>query len=85
MADIAPDLINPHEPSELCGDTHCWSHDLDEPGAGAWRICFECKHVYRSPEELQREWKDNAPPDLRGEPAPPVDKIYFCPLCMHDW
>ena len=85
MADIAPDLVNQHEPSGECGDLHCYSHDLDEPDEGAWRACFECKHVYRSPEELQREWTQNAPPDLAGLAPPPVEDIYFCPLCMHDW
>jgi len=86
MADITPDLVNPHEPSEACGDTHCWSHDVDESDAGAWRVCFECRHVYQSPEELQREWTENAPPDLPDRETPPaVERIYFCPLCLHDW
>lgn len=81
----APDLLNPHEPSRACGDTHCYSHGTDEAAEGGWRVCFECKHVYRTAEELQREWAANAPPDIRGRPAPPVEQIYFCPLCMHDW
>ena len=37
-----------------CGETHCHIHHLDEPGEGAYRRCFECGHVYRSAEELQR-------------------------------
>lgn len=81
----APELVNQHEPSAACGDMHCHSHYVDEPADGAWRVCFECGHVYRSPEELQREWTENAPPDMRDEPAPPVEQIYFCPLCVHDW
>ena len=85
MPDIAPDLVNPHDPGPECGDTHCYSHGVDESDAGAYRVCFECKHVYRSPEELQREWTENAPPDLRDEPAPPADEIGFCPLCLHSW
>lgn len=66
--------------------THCYMHHSDESPEGAWRICGECFHVYRSPEDLQREWTDNAPPDLPGrETPPPVENIYFCPLCVHDW
>ena len=82
----APDLVNPHEPSEECGDTHCYSHGVDESDVGMWRACLECRHVYRSPEELRREWTDNAPPDLPDrDTPPPVEQIYFCPLCLHDW
>ena len=82
----APDPVNPHEPSGACGGLHCYSHGVDEPGDGAFRICFECGHAYRTPEEIQREWTANAPPDLPDrETPPPVEQIYFCGLCLHDW
>jgi hypothetical protein len=69
-----------------CGETHCHIHHLDEPGEGAYRRCFECGHVYRSAEELQREWTAGAPSDLAGRMTPPaVSQIFFCPLCSHDW
>lgn len=85
MADIAL-RTDVHEPSDACAAVHCWGHDVDEDSEGAWRVCFECKHAYRSPDELQREWVANAPPDLPDrETPPPVERIYFCPLCMHDW
>jgi hypothetical protein len=79
-------LVNPHDPSPACDETHCWSHGIDEPGEGAYRRCFECGHVYRSAEELQREWVANAPPDL-ADPGklPPAEEIFFCSLCGHDW
>ena len=83
MTEIAPDLINPHEPGPECGDTHCWSHGVDESDAGAWRVCFECGHVYRTPEELRREWTASAPPEMRDLDAPPAGDIDFCALCMH--
>jgi hypothetical protein len=86
----------PHEiGSEECiPDSHCHWHDEDERSLPSYRICFECSHVYRSPEELQREWLENYPedpegkwgsPTLRPALAPPVDGIYFCPLCFHDF
>lgn len=81
----APELVHPHEPSAACGDTHCYSHDVDESDVSAYRRCGECGHVYRSPEELQREWTENAPPDLPDRTPPPVEDIYFCCLCLHDW
>ena len=88
MADIAPDLVNPHEESEACGGTHCHSHGLDESDVGAWRVCGECGHVYRSPEDLRRVWADEVGPAYAPGPAPevpPADEILACPLCSHDW
>ena len=86
----------PHEiGSASCNSKlHCWSHDIDEPDQPCWRVCLECMHVYRSPEELQREWLENYPEDLEGQWGPPMPRpakaipvkdIYFCPLCSHDF
>lgn len=90
MADIAPDLVNPHEPSEACGDTHCYWHHVDESDAGAYRVCFECKHVYPTAEALREAWVDTAADGYAPEVptsagAPPAEQIYGCPLCAHDW
>ena len=74
-----------HEPTDECAAVHCWGHDLDEPREDVWRECFECKHAYRSPEELRREWAKYAPPEMRNDPAPAVLDIDFCPVCMHGW
>ena len=79
-------MTSPHAPAAGCEDRHCYAHDADEEPAGAWRVCGECFHVFAGPADLQREWAANAPPDLPGrETAPPVEMIYFCPLCAHDW
>ena len=85
MPEIAPDLVNPHEPSEACADTHCYWHNVDEPSTGACRICGECGHVFGSPENLRAEWKANAPPELARQDVPPADEITFCPLCAHSF
>jgi hypothetical protein len=84
-AGIAPDLFNPHEPDEMCGDMHCYFHHVDEPRERDALICGECGHVFLSPENLRLEWLTNAPPDLEGQAAPPADEIDFCPLCSHSF
>ena len=58
-AGIAPDLINPHEPDERCGDLHCYIHGVDEPAEGAYKTCGECGHVYRTAEALREAWAFN--------------------------
>lgn len=89
MADIAPDLVNPHEPGPLCGDTHCYSHGVDESAEGGYyRICMECKHVYRTAEDLRLAWAEEVAPAYApraAPPTPPAGEILACPLCCHDW
>jgi hypothetical protein len=76
----------PHEPTEACFGWHCHDHRIDEVSESAYRRCIECGHLYLTPEELQREWTANAPPDMPDRETPPaVERIYFCPLCMHDF
>lgn len=86
-ADTLPgSFFGPHDPGPGCGGTHCHIHHLDEPDDGAYRRCLECGHVYRSAEDLQRQWTANAPPDLADrDTPPPVEQIRFCPLCLHNW
>jgi prevent-host-death family protein len=71
------------------GVMRSWATDLADLAdrlAEPFQICIECRHVYRTPEDLQHEWTANAPPDLPGrETPPPAGKIYFCPLCQHDF
>ncbi len=85
MTRIAPELVTLHEPSQACGGTHCWTHDVDEPDEGAYRRCLECGHVYQTAEDLQRQWTANAPRFVTPGAVPPVEQIFFCPICAHDW
>lgn len=42
-------LTDPHPQDEHCKAAdldHCLSHGVDEPEAGAYRICLECGHVF---------------------------------------
>ena len=74
----------PHRVTAACTLDHCSFHDVDEPGTG-YLTCAECGHLYRTAEEMQAEWRANAPPELRDGPVPdPVD-IWFCPLCAHNF
>jgi len=61
----------PHEDGEtICRDrnndtdpSHCLVHQVDEPvDRGVYRICFECKHVYRTARSL---WWANLRTDWR--------------------
>lgn len=71
----------------------CCSHHVMEPvPPNAYRVCFECGHVYPTAESLVeadrvldaqiRESCD----DFGPEPLPvPADEILSCPECLHDF
>lgn len=63
----------------------CWSHAVLEPyvQGASYQSCYECFHVYQTPEELVRLYNLDKPKDCPDELD--VKKIYFCPLCMHDF
>jgi|SRR6476469_4130838 len=89
----------PHESSILCGDVHCFIHDVDESAIGGYQICTECGHVYRSKAELEREYTKtmlmnaeilrmfmDPPPELKQpDSSLPAIEITFCPLCVADF
>ena len=58
-----------------------------------YQVCFECKHVYNTPQDLEAAYTDTVREmnkhREREEPfAPeykPADKIYFCQECIHDF
>lgn len=65
-----------HEPTNACADHHCYSHHIDEPADGAYLVCFECGHVYRTALVLWwehlRESGRLALKDLRRPMNPPA-------------
>ena len=71
---------------------YCWMHDTLEswfPTIYQW--CFECRHVYRTAEDLENDYAE-AVKEIkkhRGfehlEDTKPADKIYFCQHCLHDF
>jgi len=81
------EALTPHEPSPECADVHCWWHNVDEPDGG-YRACLECRHVYRTAEDLREAWREEVTAAaLPGTVVvvPVADEIFACPLCCHDW
>lgn len=91
-------FTEPHELSDLCGDRHCWSHDVDEPiPEYAYQVCFECNHVYANEQELVDAFNRivaemNADGAQRygkdhkpREMATSATGIHFCQHCLHDF
>ena len=81
----------PHHESAGCayvgGSMHCYIHEVDEVGEGAYRICGECFHVYRTAEDLvatERRWRTSAGISAPPRPIDP-DEINSCPECAHDF
>lgn len=55
-------MSRPHEPTDACGDSHCFSCGVDEPipmGSQPYLVCFECGHVYWTPRDLLRAYRRN--------------------------
>ncbi|MBX6386537.1 MAG: hypothetical protein IRZ07_26775 [Microbispora sp.] len=46
-----------HAPTDACHGVHCYAHHVDEPDAGAYRVCLECGHAYRTPGELRSAYR----------------------------
>lgn len=74
-------ITTPHSPYDpaCSSQEHCYSHEVDEPAAGAFKVCFECFHIYPTVEDLVREdafWHDGV--------RRPVEEIYVCAHCSHD-
>ncbi len=86
-----------HEPTDACYDQHCFSHHQDEDATGAYLVCGECFHVYRTPGELRRAYRcafwtiENpwARPSLAWRVwrvlTIRAKRIYFCQYCIHDF
>jgi hypothetical protein len=88
VADVAPEFVTPHNASAECGDMHCYYHGLDEDPEGAFRVCGECFHVYRTAEALREAWGaevSEAVPESGPVTPPPAEKILACVYCCHDW
>jgi hypothetical protein len=80
--------------------SHCAIHDVDELiTPETFRVCFECSHVWTIEdllkdynEGMRRAFADTAvvtipevEEKLRLLPIEDPYKVYFCPLCLHDF
>lgn len=91
--------LTPHEVSADCELVHCFTHQIDEiePPDGGYIVCGECFHVFNTARDLIEEFirmtqdlKDQSVLDFTGTarydiPVPPVEMIFFCPFCAHDF
>lgn len=68
----------PHDPAAACEALHCYIHHEDEPAEGAYLLCGECFHAYRTAAELEDAYAEVLP-------RRPASLIMFCPLCGHDF
>lgn len=69
-------------------EVDCFWHGPEDRG-GAYRICFECDHVFRTERQLRREhrrllWTFSHQLWLKSF-LTPTSEIWSCPLCTHDW
>lgn len=76
----------------MADTSHCFIHHEDEPvPQDCFLICYECQHVYRTPQDLVEQ--HNAAMDLIMEPGETwkpltveqVGEIFSCPVCAHDF
>lgn len=87
-----------HSPTDACASDHCYYHHEDEPvhDGDYYHICYECKHAFRTPEELLAAENQlrlaiaSDPYDWHGGPVPYMPetdpgKVFSCPLCNHDF
>ena len=74
----------PHD-IELCYGSwlHCWWHGLDEPQAGAFRVCLECRHAYPCEEDLLADWRAHSPSSSDRQLR--IMAACSCAWCAHDW
>jgi hypothetical protein len=57
-----------HDVTKECVASHCHIHHVDEPGVNAYRVCFECGHVYQTASDLRRAYR-KAIRDMKPKPG----------------
>lgn len=94
--------ITEQHPVEACygSQLHCSSHEVDEPVADPYRVCFECRHAFASAAgllaahnavlaNLNEEVNPDGDPLWEiTEPIPAETdpaKVFCCPHCSHDF
>lgn len=87
----------PHDGTQDCRDVHCWSCGVDESSDGAYQVCIECGHVYRTARSLRKEYRRVTWGYRNLEPRIPrwrilwtmvtvrASSITFCQHCVHDF
>lgn len=68
------------------GKSRCYIHHrLEAFDEHTWRVCFECGHVYQTPDALVDLELYEYGSMYANRPEPKADEIWSCPLCLHDF
>lgn len=75
-----------HDVDERCVDVHCAFHHVDERGP-AHIVCPECWHRYATARDLRRMYRRCMAGVMPWWRLVLVraSRLYFCPLCAHDF
>lgn len=84
-----------HDPTAECFGRHCHIHNVDEPDNGAYQVCLECGHVYRTAGSLRRAFRRESWRVARDDPFSResvwrvvmvrASRISSCQECTHDF
>lgn len=88
-------MNTPHTPTGACLPVHCHVHHVDEPDAGAYRVCGECGHVYATARDLRRAYRRAVLRHIPGgvrrwrlwwrAATVRASRVSFCQHCAHDF
>lgn len=77
----------------LCDD-NCYVHGYEPVPSSYYKMCYECQHVFVTEQDLidddvqvRRNFNKVAGPGdyLFSEDPVPVEEIFCCPHCSHDF
>lgn len=83
----------PHQPergSDDCDESHCYSHNEDEPQKPCYRACGECFHIFPTAADLVRDHNAEVQVMMArwgGQLLVAADagEIHSCPHCAHSF
>lgn len=95
IADVDGDRkITPHAvdiDASKQGLGYCWSHHKYENDLRAFKVCFECGHVFATELELISAHNDVVEQINKNDPHPgarraqKAEDVFCCPFCVHDF
>jgi len=65
--------------------SYCYIDEAEEEITAESTVCFECGHVFRSDEEILKQYEQSFKELPHYKPKQNADEVFFCPLCLHDW
>jgi transcription elongation factor Elf1 len=64
-------------------NSDCYFHAHEKAEASDYLQCYECGHSYKTAQNLIDELKKLRGPEDNREIV--LEKIFFCPICLHDF